>query len=466
MLSRSVGIAPSISLDRILAVLGPTASVSYAPPNIYPMSAPRFTPDRSVDRPHPPGLDLGLYVHIPFCSYHCTFCFYATRIGADLDQKRRYVDAVLRELEWVRPATRLTQLFVGGGTPTALPPELLSRVLEAIFRKTTTHDRHVHTVEASPESLTPEHVAVLTERGIRRVSMGVQSLDDGVLDTVKRRHTRAMVESSCRLLVDARLMVNVDLIYGLPGQTPESFRRDAEVMVGLGVHSFTAYNLRVNERTPVGRTLADEERLDLAHLVRWRVCVADAARELGFAPQRWHTFCRRELSGAAAATVARFDDVTGQGDQLGVGMSARSRLSHVVFRNHPTLETYQDRVESGQSPVEERFVLTEGERKLRYLAMTLGDGKGLSRADYRAEFNSSVEDDFAEPLGRLAEAELVEDQDQSICLTGTGQLVYDLVTRAFYPETAQRWMHERQALAATSGNLRPRARGAAPGLAP
>jgi len=457
-MSQSAALPSSVDLDRILAVLGPTASVSYAPPNIYPMSAPRFTADSSVDRPHPQGLDLGLYVHIPFCSYHCTFCFYATRIGADLEQKRRYVDAVLHELEWVRPGTRLTQLFVGGGTPTALPPELLSRVLEAIFRATTAHGRHAHTVETSPESLTPEHVAVLTDRGIRRVSMGVQSLDDGVLDTVKRRHTRAMVESSCRLLVDAGRMVNVDLIYGLPGQTYESFRRDVKAIVELGIHSFTAYNLRVNERTPVGRSLLDEERLDLATLVRWRACVADAARDLGFAPQRWHTFRRCEVSGPVAATVARFDDVTGQGDQLGVGMSARSRLSHVVFRNHPTLETYQERIESDQSPVEERFALSDGERKLRYLAMTLGDGKGLSRADYRADFGSSVEGDFAEPLERLADAELVEDQGELICLTDTGRLVYDLVTRAFYPETAQRWMQERQALAATSGNLRPRAR--------
>ncbi len=171
-----------------------------------------------------------------------------------------------------------------------------------------------------------------------------------------------MVESSCRLLVDAGRMVNVDLIYGLPGQTHESFRRDVEAIVGLGIHSITAYNLRVNERTPIGRSLADSERLDLATLVRWRACVAAAALELGFAPQRWHTFRRREVAGPAAAIVARFDDVTGQGDQLGVGMSARSRLSHVVFRNHPTLETYQERVESGRSPVEERFALSETER--------------------------------------------------------------------------------------------------------
>ena len=174
-------------------------------------------------------------------------------------------------------------------------------MLDTIFDKTVPTDRHVHTVECSPETLTSQHIDVLKSRGIERVSMGVQSLHDGVLETVRRRHTRAMVETSCRRLVDAGLMVNIDLIYGLPGQTPDGFRRDFEGVVGFGVQSITAYNLRVNERTPVARSLADDERLDLAHLVRWRSTVAAAARELGFFPKRWHTFHRRSVVGGEAA---------------------------------------------------------------------------------------------------------------------------------------------------------------------
>ncbi|HEX9273901.1 MAG TPA: radical SAM protein, partial [Candidatus Binatia bacterium] len=224
-MTRTASYPETLDLTRVLTVLGPAAAVSYAPPNIYPMSAPRFTAGSGVERPHPVGRDLGIYVHIPFCSYHCTFCFYATKIGADLTQKRRYIDSLITELDWVREGSVLTQLYVGGGTPTALPPGLLARILEAVFEKMASGSRHVHTVEASPETLTPEHVAVLQSHGIGRVSMGVQSLNDGVLDTVRRRHTREMVEASCRLLVEAGLMVNIDLIYGLPGQTHDGFRR-------------------------------------------------------------------------------------------------------------------------------------------------------------------------------------------------------------------------------------------------
>jgi oxygen-independent coproporphyrinogen-3 oxidase len=287
--------------------------------------------------------------------------------------------------------------------------------------------------------------------------MGVQSLHDEVLDGIRRRHTREMVETGCRRLLDAGLMVNIDLIYGLPGQTHDGFRRDFKGVADLGAHSITAYNLRVNERTSVARSLTDDERLDLAHLVRWRVTVAATARELGFIPKRWHTFHRRAVDGPVGEVVRRFDDVTGHGNQLGVGMSARSRLDRTVFRNHPHFDTYLERVESGRSPVEEMFALSDHERKLRFLTLTLGDGKALHVDAYRQEFGCSLESDFAEPLARLAEAGLIEAQDGSIALTEAGQLLYDLVTRAFYPDTVRRWMEERQSLAQVAPNLRRRA---------
>jgi oxygen-independent coproporphyrinogen-3 oxidase len=456
--NRAAGSPDSLDLERVLAVLGPAAAVSYAPPNIYPMSAPRFTPDSGAERPHPDSADVGIYVHVPFCSYHCTFCFYATRIGADLGQMRRYVDGLLGELEWVPEGSRLSQLYVGGGTPTALPPELLARVLAEISRKMASTNRQVHTVEASPETLTREHVEMVKAHGIERVSMGVQSLSDEVLGAVKRRHTVEMVEASCRLLLDAGLMVNVDLIYGLPGQTPDSFRHDFTAITALGVQSVTAYNLRVNERTPVARSLVDDERLDLARLVRWRSAVARVASELGFTAARWHTFQRLRGDDPAAKIVRRFDDVTGRGNQFSIGMSARSRLENVIYRNHASFDTYLERIESGGSPVEEKLVLSEHERRLRFLALTLGDGEALARAAYEAEFGTSVDDDFWVPLARLSEAGLIDDGGAEIRLSETGRLVYDLVTRAFYPENVRRWIEDRQSLAATAAHLRPRAR--------
>lgn len=440
-------------VDVLLAALGPAARVAYAPPNIYPMSAPRFRPEPAAPRCRPAGNTLGIYVHVPFCNYRCTFCFYATRLTPSADEMRRYVRAIERELEWVEPGTRLAQFYCGGGTPTALPAELLDRLLTSVFARVVNRGDDVHTVECSPESLTAAHVEVLRKHAIGRVSMGVQSLQGRVQTTVQRVHSAQRVFESCDALISAGLMVNVDLIYGLPGQTESSFCDDFTALAERGVHSFTAYNLRVNERTPVGRALAEHERLDLQRLVRWRSTIRAHAARHGFVPTRWHTFKRCD-SLTAADVAGRYRDNTGQGDQFGVGCSARSRLSNVVYRNQSRYDKYLDRIERCESPVEEAFELGPADRRVRYVALTLGDGEPLCRDAYARELGSELDDDYAALLDALADAGLIHDDGLQITLSPPGQLVYDLVTRAFYPEHVRHWLQRRQQLAGTAANLR------------
>lgn len=433
-------------LDRLIDLLGPAARLNYAPPNIYPMSAPRFTAEMGTCRPNLDGSRLGLYVHIPFCSYHCNFCFYATKIGATADQMQRYVDALSRELTLVSPGTPLTQMYIGGGTPTSLPATLLDKLLENVFARVRRDGPHVHTAECSPESLTDEHLEVFERWGIERVSMGVQTLNEDVLDTVERKHAAATALNACQRILAKGRLLNVDLIYGLPGQTHDSFLRDFAASAEAGVHSITAYNLRVNERTPVVRHVREEERLDLTALIGWRARIREVADELGFELTRWHTFCRREPS-TLEETGRRFEDRTGWGNQLGIGMSARSRLEHVIYRNHRIFNTYLERLESGASPVQDVKVLNTQERKLRFIALTLGDGKPLDHAAYADCFSSSVWEDFRETLERLGKAELIAEDNLQITLTERGQLVYDLAMRAFYPESIRQWLDDRQHLA-------------------
>ena len=451
------GIGP-VDLEQLAAVLGQAARVTYAPPNIYPMSAPAFAADSGGVRQRPADNELGVYVHVPYCNYSCSFCFYATRLTPPADQMRRYLAALRQELTWIEPGSRLTQLYVGGGTPTTLPPELLDELLAAVLERMVPAGRHVHTVETSPESITPEHIAVLCARGIERVSMGIQSLQSEVLATVKRRHAAEQALAACDLLVQAGLLVNVDLIYGLPGQHEDEFCRDLAAVVARGVHSVTAYNLRINERTPVGRELNDLERLDLPALVQWRWRIRAAAGELGLAPVRWHTFRRVAPLATSADAAGRFTDVTGQGNQFGAGVSARSRLDNTVYRNHSQYDGYLSRVEAGQSPVEETKALSPTEQRLRYVALTVGDGKPLEYSDYRRQFGGEFLGDFSEATKKLEAAGLVRDEGDRLVMTPKGQLVYDLVTRAFYPDPVRRWLDERQDLARTAANLRPRAR--------
>ena len=435
---------PSSEIEALVDVLGEVARISYAPPNVYPMSAPAFDPVADLERGPPPPGPLGVYAHVPFCNYKCTFCFYATRSVPDAAEMGRYVAALERELAAIPAGTPLTQVYVGGGTPTALPPALLDRLLAATFSRGTPGDE-VSTVECSPESVTVEHVEVLRRHGIERSSMGVQTNDPGVLAATHRRHAARQVDEACARLVGGGLLVNVDLIYGLPGQSADAFRADFAAIARLGVHSITAYNLRVNERTPIGRLLTEEERLDAVRLARWRELVRRTAEEHGFEQTRWHTFRRREPATAHDAW-RRFRDVTGRGNQYGVGQSARSRLADRVYKNHSIYGAYVERVEGGRSPVEETRRLDDVDRRLRHVALTIGDGSPLSRAEYQAAFGTALDDDFGGVVARLVEAGLVADSRSRLELTATGALFYDLVMRAFYPQPVRRWMDERQRL--------------------
>lgn len=431
-------------VDHVARALGGAPRAAYTTPIVYPWAVQNFVPRPLAERPYPPADQLRLYVHIPFCNYHCTFCFYAVRAGAKRQEMERYVAALARELEWVPPGTSLSQLIVGGGTPTALPPDLLASTLAAICERMAAPTEDARTLEASPDSISEAHIRVLQKYGIGRVSIGIESLDDGVLGAVHRRHTPAQALAACRMVADSGLNLNVDLIYGLPGQTEDSFRRDLEALADSGVRSLCLYALRLNEKTPVAAQLHVAERLDLARLMRWRAFVTRAAEEAGFTQTRSYTFKRVDsgMSWHERHTAAPPD---GTRVELGIGMSARSQLGHAVYRNHERIDVYMERVEQGQSPVESVFELGVRDRKTQFVASSLGNGRPLERAAYARAFGVSIDSDFDELLERLRSAALIDDDSRRIVLTETGKLVYDRVLLCFYPERAQGWLHSRAA---------------------
>lgn len=433
----------ALNFERIAAAVGPAPRVSYAAAHAYPASAPAFVGNPCADRDRPHGDALRLYVHVPYCNYRCNFCFFAVRVGAKHQEMQRYIQALKKELEWADAGTPLSQLFVGGGTPTALPPDLLDEMLAAIFERLPSQNSNVHVVEASPESITPEHVEVLRRRGIGRISMGTQSLEENVLNDVHRRHTARQTLDACDLVVGSGLILNIDLIYGLPGQTHDSFRRDFAAIAERGVQSLTVYDLRLNEQTPVARSLAEEERLELERLVRWRLIIRQTAAELGYTQTRWHTFKRMDTI-AARHQHAPHHDNSGRGYQLGIGMSARSHLGSTVYRNHERIPQYLERVESGRSPVEEVIGLQDDDRRTLYVTKTLGDGKPLDTADYARVFGNAIDDDFGEPLSRLRDGGIVDDDNGVLNLSEIGRLVHDRVAFNFYPKRILDWLSQRQ----------------------
>lgn len=431
-----------LQLKRIARALRSTPTTAYTAPHDYPHGAPIFRSSPCMEREQIERDVIRLYLHIPFCNYACAFCCYAKRVGVDREQMSRYVAAVKKELESVRPGSRLNQLFMGGGTPTALPADLLDDLLATVSQRIPYDGTGVHTVETSPESMSAEHLEVLQRRGIGRVSMGIQSLQEGVLEQVKRDHGEDLALSSCRRIVDAGMILNIDLIYGLPGQSHEDFAKDFQLVAEAGVHAVTAYSLRLNEKTSVQKSLQAHERFDLRRLMDWREVVRETAAQYGFTQTRWHTFKRLD-SVAAQHERLPVADRDLKGYQLGVGMSARSSIGHTLYRNHSKLTTYMERVESGRGPVEEYIPLNKEDLKTQFIARTLGDGKGLDTGEYEQVFDSDIRSDFASTLDELGGVDLIQDDGANIAMTPTGRLLYDLIMLSFYPEHAKTWLKSR-----------------------
>ncbi len=196
-----------------------------------------------------------IYVHIPFCHSKCAYCdFYSTPDSRRMEDvcERILLEYSLRKDE-LGPAARTRTLYFGGGTPSILPPHLLTRLARGLYRPDETEE---FTIEVNPEDVSPETVAHWRSEGVNRVSMGIQSFVDSELQAVGRRHSGADALRAIRLLRQGGITnLSCDLIYGLPGQTRESWRHSLERLLGEGPAHISAYCLSYEPGTMLTRRL-------------------------------------------------------------------------------------------------------------------------------------------------------------------------------------------------------------------
>ena len=207
----------------------------------------------------PPGRPRSLYLHIPFCTRPCPYCDFAIQVGGG-DLQERYLTALLEELSWLAEAgvaRPLETVYLGGGTPSLLRPELLERLLEAVAAGLGVTAGAEVTLEANPEGVTVDRVRQWTSLGVNRVSLGVQSLDDRTLGWLGRSHDAAQAEAALRALRAGGVSnLSCDLIYAIPGQDAKSFERGLRRVLEHQPEHLSCYELTVEPGTPFGRRVA------------------------------------------------------------------------------------------------------------------------------------------------------------------------------------------------------------------
>jgi len=201
----------------------------------------------------------GIYVHIPFCARRCIYCgFFSTMREAEA---ARYVNALCAELvqrkDYLAGAPVRT-LYFGGGTPSRLSPEQIGKVIDCIRTVYDLNSLEELTVECNPDDITPQYVMALHASGVNRISMGVQTFNDDLLRFLGRRHTAAQAISAVKTCMESGITnISIDLMYGLPGQTPDIQQNDLETATNLDVQHISSYCLSYEEGSPLERLRND-----------------------------------------------------------------------------------------------------------------------------------------------------------------------------------------------------------------
>ena len=207
---------------------------------------------------------LGLYVHIPFCRSKCDYCDFYSLAGQD-DRMNDYQRALLQQILDTAPRTKkqtVNSVYIGGGTPTWYGEKRLLELISALKKRFTLSKDVEFTLEANPDSVDEKMLRRLRRAGVNRLSIGMQSSCDKELAAIHRPHTFRQVEQAVKAARNAKIKnLNLDLIYGLPGQTEENWHASVEAALALEPEHLSCYGLTVEEGTPLARRVAEGEPL-------------------------------------------------------------------------------------------------------------------------------------------------------------------------------------------------------------
>lgn len=370
----------------------------------------------------------GVYVHIPFCASRCSYCDFYSTLKLETAGSH-YVDAligeaVLRRCELHGEAVRT--LYLGGGTPSQLPLPLLSRLVEGLRGALDLHGVEEFTIEANPDDVTPEWCAALPALGVNRVSMGVQSFEDRILRAIGRRHTSQQVVKAVENLHDVGIgNISLDLIYGLPGQTLDSWAESVDRAIALAPRHVSAYWLTYEPGTRLWR---QREQGEVAEVPE-DVCIAmyhllvKRLQEAGFEHYEISNF---SLPGYHSRHNSSYWDGT---PYLGLGAAAHSYDRNVRRSNPHDLHAYISCIAAGKTAcIEEEMTLWE--RYDERVMLSLRTASGMDVECLRQEFGDELAGHFLHEVQRhIAAGNIRREGDSRYVLTTDGILLSDSVMR-------------------------------------
>lgn len=370
-----------------------------------------------------------LYVHVPFCHTICGYCDFYSEV-LDRDAAGPLVDALLAELESYHRTVELLPetIFVGGGTPTTLPTGPLSRLFSRLRNLCGDRPDVEFTSEANPATVSPETARILADCGVNRISIGAQSFDSAELKVLERIHHPAQVEQTVAAARAAGIQrVNLDLIFGVPGQTLSGWQRNLQAAIALRPDHLSCYGLTYERGTPLYEQLhaGRVERVAEDSEAEMFEATIDMLAAAGYEQYEISNYAR---PGCECRHNLRYWH---NEPSLGIGPSAAGLIGETRYRNVPDTAEYVRAIRAGRSPRIEQETLSPDHRARETAMLMLRLKAGIDRQRFAARFGSDPAQLFAGAIERNREGGLIEVTPEAVRLTRRGLLVADSVVTDF-----------------------------------
>lgn len=367
---------------------------------------------------------LGLYLHVPFCEIKCGYCDFYSLTGSPEEAREAFTTTLCGEIRMKATHGPADTIFLGGGTPSLLTPDQIGRILQALRESFALAPDAEITMEANPETVTAASLAGFRSAGVNRLSFGVQSLEPGILKTLGRIHSAQRARDAVQEARRAGFeRLNADLIFGLPGQSPEIWRRDLTEVLSWPVDHVSCYELTIEPGTAFGARppkLPEEE----ATMDMWKTVMTETATA-GFGHYEVSNYAR---AGAECRHNLKYWLDT---DFFGFGPAAWGSLQGIRYGNPPSLKRWMDGRERNFPPAQ-TDALPLLARQAETLVLNLRLRSGCDEAAFAARYGRPALDRFLPTLWPHIQSGRVERKDGRLRLTDAGLLVGNSVWGDIY----------------------------------
>ena len=378
----------------------------------------------------------GIYAHVPFCVKRCVYCdFYS---NTNMEYKEAYISALLREMEMKSGYLRgenIQTIYFGGGTPSQLQQHDFERIFDGIYRVFPVSDNPEITIEANPDDLSDSYVSSLKTLPLNRLSVGIQSFDDDELRLLNRRHTsREAIDAVARSKDAGFSNISIDLMYAIPGQTPESWAKNIDKAIELDVSHISAYCLTYEEGAAIYKMMErkEVEPVDDDMCEQFFRILTGKLADAGYVHYETSNFAKRLASYPEGRISLHNSSYWNSTHYLGLGPSAHSYDGDSRSWNISSISGYIKAVNDGLPELYDTEVLDEIAKYNDFIITRLRTMWGVSLSELKREFGEERERYFLEKSAPYVSLNKLKKQGGNVkvspeCIFTSDAIIRDII---------------------------------------